>query len=1392
MRIVHARDELINFKRVEPTCSRNQSTGEPTKPYPFGRYHDAFRYLKDNILAVPESGSFNFIEPCHEFKGFYNTPEDKKMEKFITEVIRFAAACMNSRTNGTIHFGIGDKPEFVHGQVLGVAVDDKEAYAKSLKEAIDGYFEHKHKDDAQKCIKPPRFVEVLNKNTTLSYEYVIEVDIEPQFSICGEKTYKTYTIKKAKKMTNETKSKQLKVFYIRDGGSSRDLFAPTTSSKPMVEYNKFVDGIPQLSKLRKDAEEKHSEAIKSSTQGSKLMHMITGGTLSLDKSNYERYLVVTNKSHSSHLKNLDFLTELKPVAVLDFDPESNEHGLLSYYEQNNTVSPHLPAKYEVMGSVKETAVKLELPNNTSWVFCNGGIEGEKPSDIKQWSIEKGASVHKVISFLCRRDVLPHKRFLVIFLLLSTVSEKMDPLIETFNMLLQELKAMDQILCICDNENAFTSWKDLISARCGEDISDRCIYELSFAEVNGTIRSLWSENRRAIRFLPCGGGIKVPLMKKSERSLKFLEVLCVNQCEGGNEDRAAIEEDFYRGGNVSWWNFYFSEQPGLTAFIKRDKFDYIVDTIIPDLCSLTKACVLLNLIHLPGCGGTTLAKHVLWALRDRFRCAVLKKKSNFAYVAEQVVQLLMYAYDEQTPRIPVLLMIDDFDDMENVNDLQQAIENECIEKDIQSAKVILLNCMRSNSFEVTETTPTTVFIGNRLSDKELKLFEVKLREIEKEHQNFETFYGFMIMKENFNPEYIKGVVQKTLKNFNMEKKNAQLFAVLVLLKVYCNVSSISLSLCMDFLDHPKPVCGGVRIDDIFQEYSSFISSCLDQDIVVYKAVKITYSIIAKQCLEEIRNTHNVTTAKIANFLLTTDQLYEHTQGRDNLVKDVHDILVKRFPSFDEDSRFSPLIQQVAGETPGQEEIVLENATKRFDNDAIVCQLLARYYYLKKKDFSVAKEWAKKAMAFSKDSYMANTAAQVIKHQLKSEISECKEDPISPEKLLSSLKLAQSAMVAFRETQDLAKRESFERLQIKRNNCPFNTSGCLGEIQVGVFVIHLLQKTVFSSDGIPHDIMSQFLSGNISLSEMERSDPWGIKYREYYDILREFENMLCNLKERMKWNFDYLDRNYVNLGTVIGIKNPREKARQFLEKEKADTFSGILDCLTKEITTEEIEEIVRQHNFICLPQHQPKRIERINMIYANVVLGCIKPESDVLLYQDPLNVLSELLCEKHTEEEYFSLLFIAVVLLWLSPEHELCIQLETYISQLKVSYFEQMKEVINGKYPIVHFLLGSKSSCRRLVQIKAIQSCVTGSEEHFASLWGNGQIFRKQEVRKLLQRFTGQVRGKKKIMVDTCFQDQKLEVIPLFQSQISGLEHGSKVSFFIGFSMKGPLALDIERF
>ncbi|KAJ8390897.1 hypothetical protein AAFF_G00098170, partial [Aldrovandia affinis] len=93
-------------------------------PRPFDKSSTLHIYTQNHILPR-ETGPSNLRDPVHEYKLLAKTAdatESEVLRKFSNEVLRFAAACMNSRTNGTIHFGVGDAPEYTHGQVIGINV----------------------------------------------------------------------------------------------------------------------------------------------------------------------------------------------------------------------------------------------------------------------------------------------------------------------------------------------------------------------------------------------------------------------------------------------------------------------------------------------------------------------------------------------------------------------------------------------------------------------------------------------------------------------------------------------------------------------------------------------------------------------------------------------------------------------------------------------------------------------------------------------------------------------------------------------------------------------------------------------------------------------------------------------------------------------------------------------------------------------------------------------------------------------------------------------------------------------------------------------------------------------------------------------------------------------
>lgn len=334
--------------------------------YPFDEFSDPYRY-KLNYCLQPETGPLNLIDPIHEFKDFTNTntEEDAKM-KFSNEVFRFAAACMNSRTNGTIHFGVKDKP---HGKIVGVNITDvtKEVYIDHFNKMIHQYFEDHQVQKAKKCIREPRFVEVLLPNSTPSDRFVIEVDVIPKYSECEHDYFQI----KMQNCNNGIWEQRTKFsLFVRDGASSKDIIKNNT------ELRTFKLDLKTLAESRKEAEGKCKvkKYIKNS-EGPKLIKLLTGNQDLLDNSYYKWYILVTNKCHPNQIKHLDFLKEIKWFAVLEFDPESVCNGVVNAYKESRVVNLHFPSLYvEGKTTPNEKISSLNLYQQPSWIFCNGRLD----------------------------------------------------------------------------------------------------------------------------------------------------------------------------------------------------------------------------------------------------------------------------------------------------------------------------------------------------------------------------------------------------------------------------------------------------------------------------------------------------------------------------------------------------------------------------------------------------------------------------------------------------------------------------------------------------------------------------------------------------------------------------------------------------------------------------------------------------------------------------------------------------------------------------------------------------------------------------------------------------------------------------------------------------------
>lgn len=1434
----------INVDKVAETEKHTRNSGSiqhSCSLYPFDQNSASHRYIQ-NYTLPPETGPGNLTDPVHEYKFMGRTDDMNIMKKkFNKEVFRFAAGCMNSRTNGTIHFGVADSKDsqYAHAEIIGVNIDQKETIIDHFNQGIKSHFEE-HTHEAKACIRQPRFVEVLCPDGTLSGKYVIEVDVVPSHSIVQGKLFYIQTLDE----DNQWKKSKRKSLFIRDGAATRDLYKIGNPKDLHDELSRINDQLNVMDDMRKEAE-KRPESKGTSNQGGKLKNLLTCGGSRLG--HYDYYIIVTNKCHPEQLQHLQFMTTLKLFCVLDFDPNSIVNGSCHNYRDVRIANLHRPSQFH--GDPGTVANNLNLYKQTSWVFCNGredlNTESDRPLRPSEWLKHKAGEVQDMISFICKPDTLPRGRFLVIFLLLSTVEAMNDPIFDTFMSFYKNLLGTENILSICTSDMSFQKWRDFIQARCEHDISHQSIYDLELSEINGTILKLGQNKQTAQRLLPSAEGSSVILQKKDEDLMTSLDILCENECENEYDESSAefeefkikTESEFYRGGKVKWWNFYFSEQPAAKPFIKRDKHSKLENSIRSQTRNSKNTCVMLNLFHHPGCGGTTMAMHVMWNLRKEFRCAVLKDNTIAKEeVAQHVAHLVKCGKSEHSLKTPVLLLVEDSEETENTLELQHSVGKFTRET---GALVIILNCIRTKSPKDRhkKSLAQSEFITAELSDKEKHAFEMKLKELQ-EIKSFttENFYSFMIMKTNFDPMYVENVATNILKDFRVESKQARLFCMLALLNSYLAEPAISKSICEDFLGIKIELWGKESVLLKMEPYSCLLIESEADEYGGFKAIRFVHQHLATECVKQLEKTHNCSRADIVLDMLHCDAFFKTFAVKDVLVQSMKSMLITRQRKTDGDEKdtlFSPLIEDINSEEDGLNKIqdIFIAASKRFNKDFTIPQALSRHLYLKKKNFAEAKKWADSAKSIKENSYTLDTVGQVAKSELKHKL-ECKKQekkPYTVEDLREYLELASTASKAFRRAQSLAKTDDAleTEQELHRKLSPYNISGYLGEIDTAMTVFDIIRKLpLFENDDPMKDCYIQsFLKGNLPCANIPVSK--NKSNHEFVAVLQDCESFLTSLKSQVKEAFDFLEiyftymkekgsddmrdakirqrisehyQHYISLfctsveeiqkeqkqKPTLSLDKEIKECRMFLEKNRADTFPGLLQFL--EHKKETVQKIAEKYSFIHENSPNKSIKDKTNHLLARIILKLIWPKSKLSKSLEDLNeLLKDTLQDAGMQHQYPEPFYLAILLLW--PGRNVSSSgIKMYVDKIRSSARKNLSPMYRTRSTIAHFFLGKSDGIQRLVtKVSLDRSENVSSVKNRNILWQTGEIFKEISINSKLLRVSGTIEQGD---VFTEYGDLKIPLRPAFLGGVRSGCSTENVSFYIGFAMDGPLAYDIQ--
>eukprot|EP00063_Salmo_salar_P037066 XP_014011901.1 PREDICTED: sterile alpha motif domain-containing protein 9-like [Salmo salar] len=869
-------------------------------------------------------------------------------------------------------------------------------------------------------------------------------------------------------------------------------------------------------------------------------------------------------------------------------------------------------------------------------------------------------------------------------------------------------------------------------------------------------------------LPNAYGGKIPYQCDS---LSLLDVLCENEFEGdtiNQTDAARAEVNFYKGAPPQWLNFYLAEQEAAvgSTCIKRDGYNYL-KKLIQSKRKSPHSTAIVKLLHQPSSGGSTLAMQVLWDLRKKHRCAVLKESTgaNSTDIADQVINLFKAGDSQNT----VLLLLED----ENMPD--------CLMREIAERKItskvpvlIMLNCVRKSIAEQDDPTiRTSVILRRQLSKEEKDKFSKKLDEIRKRYAHQHTqFHGFNIMCGNFSETYIQKSVKSCVNKYLLKPQNL-LLPFLALLNSYVPGSYLLQSECVDFPDaRSQDFQSGMHpFNDLIVTFSG-----QEEDD---KRVQMKHPMIADQCVKLLAKSRVTRGGTTRNFL----KYFCKAEVPQHLVPVIKDMLTKReiteAKGVDEQQNaeeerqepFSKLIQDIKKyEGLGMCEHILKEAVDQFGTNPFFPQALARLYYIEIEDYRKAEHWALKAKERApNNSFIADTLGQVHKGNLRK-----KKDDKQCSPAFEILEIAGKAIIAFKEEENAAEKEV--ELESKR----FNNRGSFGYLQVANYLFEALTKC----DNRWKDILTGKKQTPYVVDEFPRGQ------------LNEYLPLIAQLKEGVKKRYEFFEKYLTYSKPKIGKQEPGYFHEDVIDCYQKYTgmmptsFPGLLCCLHQNKLYPELQWMEQHYRTINGEKRSDAQATQ-NYILVNIILNQkgVRRQTETIPLQNLQDMLKKYVRKQQIDQPTeFHLL--ALMLFWPEGGATHDFPYKQTVDLLRGSFQRGLSKYFRFRYLVPLFLLGKGQGLSRLVHKSRVDIVIKNNLSPkqknitLGQMWSSGKIWELEAIKNCLLRLRGEV---KQYEVFLNVADNRIKIFP---DQMASIRNPGPVSFYLGFNIGGPVAFNIK--
>ena len=1025
----------------------------------------------------------NPLDAVHKYSEYNLSIFDiEVMRQLCTELVRFAGACLQSGTNGTIHIGITIKTSDGrrYGQIIGTNLAcDKLIYESMISDLIKQCFKGNEQFTVfSNSIRKLQFIKVNGSRLNpLQKKYVLEMDIVPCENLEEAKTiFVSSPIARDGYLTADNKEN---VYYYEDNTILK------ASYKQMLT-------MPDL--LRQRMSVRRNAAASSLTKGShvleidlkeQLVPLICLGDERLKGDIYPVLVInkpTTYMNEAFIKENFQFIRNIKWKAIFDFDDESlicncfeKECLNMRVIASCNEFEP----KYLLQdkGHVENIQKAIQSSEHIPWIFVNGLRRAEKErlllSDWKRYNREGFREASRFFF----KEMIIKDREIIIYIVLSN---DVDVLLECFDII-----SNNQWVFIGEDNDTMTYILNEMLQRkvLVNPITDknRFISGLPWSHLQSIMFEISTISPVYEKLISCSTGAFITLQENFTNTLTDLEIVASNECESLQKDIAKeelIDKEltFYKGAEVSWWNFWCKSH-----VIERDIIHKIKQQIILAVQNGSDGEDFISkifLYHQPGSGATTIAKQILWDFRKDYRCAVVRTINHTEHTVKQIMRFR--SYEETTNSKCVLLLFDNNLEEELVSNLLKELNEQAKRRarDVEKTTSILcvcLICIRRTTLPTdTEIVKRNILLKQALSDSELRAFTDKLESLENNgtlKYDPKLLISLNIMKEGFSTKATKKFVEENVAGMSSSaEKNLLKFIALI------NTFDI------DFTYLPTAAFNAI-MNSWFNEYKekSFVQSngqkyirrwetsmssefcnLTNQTRTVslgeIQSIRMAHPLLSRLVLDVFMEKDNTSLGQLARELLFVDIPYIYAAEKQLLQVIIKLLIVRQVDGKGRKHAFSPLIEELLKEGRDLAAEILRLGFER-TTDSRVAQHLARFY-------SQAEDW-KSAIRYSEEaatidpqnSFVTDTCGRVLLNclQKKYEVftdhlfKDESQSYLSSSNFITLIELADKALHWFQETQKLA-----------CNSYLHNEAGYFGEVQTIILLLDCLSCTLFTDN------------------------------------------------------------------------------------------------------------------------------------------------------------------------------------------------------------------------------------------------------------------------------------------------------------------------------------------